>query len=63
MQLKEQTTWQDKRLAAIHRISQSKGWTRFDDAHPYFEEWQRISNSKAVNKFEYKKDSLRNNVK
>jgi len=57
MQLKEQVTWQDKRLAAIHRISQSKGWTRFDDGHPYFDEWQLIINSKAKTKKEYKEQN------
>ena len=63
MQLKEQRSWKDKRIDAIHRLSQRKGWTKFDDAHPCFEEWQRVLNSKDLNKFDYKKNSLRNNVK
>ena len=63
MQLKEQRSWKDKRINAIHRLSQRKGWTKFDDAHPCFDEWQKIINSKAISKFDYKKNSLRNNVK
>jgi hypothetical protein len=50
MQLKEQRSWKDKRIDAIHRLSQLKNWTKFDDAHPCFDEWQLIINSKAKTK-------------
>ena len=50
-------SWKDKRIAAINRISKSKGWTRFDDGHPFFDEWQRILNSKAKTLKEHKEKS------
>jgi hypothetical protein len=57
MQLKEQRSWKDKRIDAIHRLSQLKNWTKFDDSHPCFDEWQLIINSKAKTKKEYKEQN------
>lgn len=44
--------WKDKRIAAINRISISRGHV-FNESNPYFDEWQNILNSKAKNKKEY----------
>ena len=47
-------SWQDKRIAAINRISIRRAYI-FNDNNIYFREYQNILNSKAKNKKEYKK--------
>lgn len=46
-----QKTWQDKRIFAMNRVIKTKGLSTLD----YLDEYERVTNSKAKNKKEYKK--------
>ena len=53
MIMKDKTSWQDKRVAAITRWSNRRG-IPCSDTNPYFNEYCDIIHSKAKNKKEYK---------
>ena len=48
---KDKTSWQDKRIFAMNRVIKRKGLSTLD----YLHEYERVTNSKAKNKKEYKK--------
>ena len=48
---KDKTSWQDKRIFAMNRVIKTKGLSTLD----YLDEYERVTNSKAKNKKEYKK--------
>jgi len=48
---KDKTSWQDKRIFAMNRVIKTKGLSTID----YLDEYERVTNSKAKNKKEYKK--------
>ena len=51
--MKDKTSWQDKRVAAITRWSNRRG-IPCSDTNPYFDEYCDIIHSKASIKKEYK---------
>jgi hypothetical protein len=48
---KDKTSWQDKRVFAMNRVIKRKGLSTLN----YLDEYERVTNSKAKNKKEYKK--------
>ena len=48
---KDKTSWQDKRIFAMNRVIKTKGLSTLD----YLDEYEKVTNSKAKNKKEYKK--------
>jgi len=53
------TKWQDKRVAAINRLSKTKR-IPCNKCNPYFCEYHAILNSKAITKKEYKQERKNN---
>ncbi len=47
---KDKTSWQDKRIFAMNRVIKRKGLSTID----YLDEYERVTNSKAKNKKQYK---------
>ena len=47
---KDKTSWQDKRIFAMNRVIKTKGLSTLD----YLDEYEKVTNSKAKNKKQYK---------
>ena len=47
---KDKTSWQDKRIFAMNRVIKTKGLSTLD----YLDEYEKVINSKAKNKQQYK---------
>jgi hypothetical protein len=50
----EKGSWKDRRIAAINRLSNHKGWPCSDN-NRYFEQYNAILNSDATSLLEFKK--------
>ena len=55
LNMKDKISWQDKRVAAINRLSKKRG-VPCSDMSPYFDEYNAILDSEASSKKEYKLD-------
>jgi len=53
---KDKTSWQDKRIFAMNRVIKTKGLSTLD----YLDEYERVTNSKAKNKKQYKGENNAN---
>ena len=54
--------WKDKRIAAINRLSESKGWSS-SDLNPYFDQYHLILNPDIKTKMQLKKELKKNGYK
>jgi hypothetical protein len=52
-----ETSWKDKRIAAINRLSKIKGWSCSDN-NPYFDLVQNIYKTKAKSLKQFKEEQL-----
>ena len=52
-------SWKDKRVAAINRLSDSKGWTCSEN-NPYFEEYTMIMDENIKTKKQLKEELKKN---
>jgi len=54
--------WKDKRVAAINRISEKKGWSCSEN-NPYFEQYTVIMNPNIKTKQQCKEECRKNGYK